>query len=96
MRPPFRFAVETPQLRKCAHGDLSRVHTVFGCEPNRAYCNAQCFKPRAKQLTRDAMRRSILECDFCHQPAGVTPVVFAVAAVVVRAGICAPCLLGVR
>ena len=84
-----------PKLRKCEHGNLSRVHTVFGCEPNRAYCNAKCFQKRGKALSRNAMITRSFECDFCHQPAPVAPIVFAVSAFVVRAGICAPCLIGV-
>lgn len=91
----FRFTMElnAGSTKKCPHGDWSRVHTVFGCEPNRAYCEKECAPKRRRELLRDARRRAWLECDFCHQNARVVPVCFAVAAVVVRTTICARCLV---
>jgi hypothetical protein len=98
----FRYLLEFNAgiTKKCPHGDWSRVHTIFGVEPNRAYC-PECAPKRRKELLRDARRRSPgtpgsqvwLECDFCHQNARVVPVCFAIAAVVVRTTICARCLV---
>jgi hypothetical protein len=36
----FRYLLEFNAgiTKKCPHGDWSRVHTIFGVEPNRAYC----------------------------------------------------------
>lgn len=91
----FRYLLEFNSgiTKKCPHGDWSRVHTVFGCEPNRAYCEAECAPKRRRELLRDARRREWLECDFCHQNARVVPVCFAVAAVIVRTTICAGCMV---
>ncbi|TQM44118.1 hypothetical protein [Pseudonocardia cypriaca] len=92
-----RFAMElsVPITRKCPHGGWSQVHTVFGSQPNVAHCLAECTPKRMRELIRDARRRDVLECDFCHCEAdSLGAVVFDVAAVVVRMKVCAYCLAG--
>lgn len=84
--------VDRGYLRFCSHPGEARVRTIFGCEPNHSYC-AKCAKVRHHQLTRDARQRRTRECDHCHRVQHVVEVSFAVAAVVVRTYVCAPCML---
>lgn len=95
----FRYLVERsdgPQgrsaVRFCPHQGETRVRFMFGCEPNHSYC-AACAEKRHHELTRDARRRRMRECDHCHQPDRVVEVTFTVAAVVVRTYVCGPCAL---
>lgn len=92
----FRYAVELAEnvMRKCEHGGWSQVHTVFGCEPNRAYCHS-CAHEHAAELGRAASGLPGRDCDFCGvHVARVLTVAFNVAAVVVCASVCAGCLYG--
>lgn len=92
----FRFGMELQnnKIRKCPHGAWSQVHTVFGCEPNVAYCNS-CAHKRAAELGTSA-NQPTRDCDYCgnhYDRSVVLPVAFNVAAVVVCASMCVKCLL---